>query len=312
MKEKTRIALVGCGRWGSNCLRDLNSLNCDVVVVAVSEESEQRARAGGAAGLVRTVADLPAIDGIVVATPTSTHADVVESLLDRKVPIFVEKPITADANRARSLAAAAPDRIFVMDKWRYHAGIEALRDLASSQELGPVLGLRLTRMQWKTPHTDVDDVWILAPHDLSICLEILGYIPEPKSAAGEVIDRRATTLFAVLGESPWCVLETSGRHPQYLREIRLHCRDGIAVLNDGYADSIQIFRASADRSAQEPQPELRHISGEFPLLRELRAFVEHIHGGAPPRSSAAEGAQIVSVLAKLRQLAGLEEPSLIK
>ncbi len=312
MKRKTRVGLVGCGRWGAYCLRDLNQLDCEVVVVAVSDQTLERAKSGGAAKIVSSADELGQVDGIVVATPTSTHADVVESLLDLNIPIFVEKPITADAARARSIAAAAPDRVFVMDKWRYHHGIEALRDLATSQELGPVLGLRLTRMQWTTPHTDVDDVWILAPHDLSICLEILGVIPKPKAAAGELIDGQATSLTAVMGDKPWCVIETSGRHPRYRREVRLHCRDGIAVLDDGYAESLQIYRSSSVRTTQEPEPELRELSGEFPLLRELRAFVEHLQGGPPPRSSVAEGAMIVSVLAELRQLAGLEPAALAR
>ncbi|HEY9868070.1 MAG TPA: Gfo/Idh/MocA family oxidoreductase [Candidatus Obscuribacterales bacterium] len=306
MSRGTRVALIGCGRWGANCLRDLKSLGCDVTVVAASQDSLERARSGGASRIVSKVAELPDVQGIVVATPTSTHGQVVESVLDRGVPVFVEKPLTADPYSARRLAEAAPDLIFVMDKWRYHAGVEALRDIAVSGELGPVIGLRSVRAQWNTNHQDVDGLWILAPHDLSICLEILGFIPEPSGARGEESGGKAHSLVAFLGDRPWFVMEISARYPRYIREIRLVCRDGIAILEDGYAESIRIFRSTIPEKNEAPAPELRPISQELPLLKELRAFVEHLNGGPPPRSSAAEGAKIVDTLARLREMAGLD------
>ena len=75
------------------------------------------------------------------------------------------------------------------------------------------------------------------------------------------------------------------------------CEDGVAVLTDGYSDHVLV--------ATGPEPEKRPISTELPLLRELRAFVEHLAGGPPPRSSAREGSEIVKTIAELRTLAGL-------
>ena len=65
----TTVALVGCGRWGRHVLRDLVTLGCEVVVTARSDESRARAEDGGAALVVRSVADLPAVDGAVVCYP---------------------------------------------------------------------------------------------------------------------------------------------------------------------------------------------------------------------------------------------------
>ena len=75
------IALVGCGRWGRHVLRDLMTLGVRVVVVARDPQSIAAARAGGAVEVVASVEALPAVDGAVVATPTSTHADVVMRLV---------------------------------------------------------------------------------------------------------------------------------------------------------------------------------------------------------------------------------------
>lgn len=275
-----RVGLVGCGNWGKHILRDLKELGCEVPVVTSSGR----------------VADLDGVDGIVVATPTTTHAEITEEALEHGVPVFVEKPLTDDPDAAERLAAAAPDRLFVMDKWRYHPGVELLAEIARSGELGRVVGLRTTRIGWGNPH-DVDAVWILAPHDLAISLEIFGSLPEPKSAVATSIDGTAEGLFGVLGERPWHALEVSARSIDRRREVTLLCEDGVATLAEGYSDHVLV--------ATGPQPERRPISTEFPLLRELRAFVEHLSGGPRPRSSAREGAEIVKAVAELRSLAGL-------
>ena len=313
MTNKLSVGLIGCGRWGRHILRDLLSLGCDVTVVSASETGRQNARDGGAARIVEFVGQLPRVSGLIVATPASTHAQVIESLLGLDVPIFTEKPMTADRESALRLARKAPEHLFVMDKWRYHAGIEMLRDIARTEELGPVEGLRTTRAQWGSPHVDVDISWILTPHDLSIALEVLGKIPKPRCAIAEKTDGELTSLLGILGGEPdsvgdpWLIVEVSSRHPQHRREVRLHCRDGVAILDDGYSPGIAVTRSENSRAGETPESELRPISQELPLLRELRTFVEHLQGGPPPRSSAAEGALVVSAIADLRSLAGLDK-----
>jgi len=291
----------------------LLSLGCDVTVVGSSEAGRQNARDSGATKIVEHIGHLPQVSGLVVATPTSTHAEVIESLLELNAPIFTEKPMTADRESALRLARKAPERLFVMDKWRYHAGVEMLRDIARAEELGPVQGLRTTRTQWGNLHPDVDISWTLMPHDLSIALEVFGKIPKPRYAMAEKTDGQVTSLLGILGGEPdgpgkpWLIVDVSSRHPQHRREVRLHCRDGVAILDDGYSPGVSVTRSESFRAGQTPESELRPISQELPLLRELRTFVEHLQGGPPPRSSAAEGALVVSAIADLHLLAGLDK-----
>ena len=293
-----RIALVGCGRWGRNILRDLLALGAAVTVVDPDAAARAAARAAGAGVALAELDGLGAIDGAVVATPTSSHAAAIEVLLARAVPLFCEKPLTAEPRDAAHLAARAGGHLFVMDKWRYHPGVEALAALARSGELGPVIGLRTTRLGRHT-HADVDAVWILAPHDLSIALEILGALPEPRAAVAECDGRGAVGLLGVLGERPWHVLEVSAAAVEWRREIRLHCRDGVAVLPDAESPQLSIHRRDGIVTT-------RPLDREWPLRRELRAFLAHLAGGPPPRSSATEGAAIVAALAALRRLAGVD------
>jgi predicted dehydrogenase len=297
------VGLVGCGRWGRHVLRDLRSLGCDVTVVARSEATRRAALDGGADRVVDSCSSLPAVDGIVVVTPTTTHAEVVDEVLDRRVPVFVEKPLTDDPESARRLAVAAPERVFVMHKWRYHPGIEMLAGVSRSGELGRVVGLRTTRLGWGNPHGDVDGVWMLAPHDVSIVLEVLGSIPQAVSAVGEWVDGLMTGLVGTLGVDPWATIEVSMAHPIRRREVRLICEHGVAVLPDAYSDSVIVARGRLQRDVTLDE-ERRQVSTELPLVRELRAFVEHLAGGPPPRSSAAEAVAEVEAIAALRAACG--------
>lgn len=298
------MGLVGCGHWGRHILRDLKVLGCRVAVVARSEQSHARAAEGNADVVVERDVDLPDVRGIVVATPTATHASIVDGLLGRGVPIYVEKPLTADPASAHRIAERAGDQVFVMDKWRYHPGIEAIAEIARKEELGRVRGLRTARLNWGNPHTDVDSVWILLPHDLSIAWEVLGHIPAPRGAVADPAGGGdAHGLSAILGEDPWFAFESSDRFGEHFREVRLLCDEGVAVLRSAYEDAIEIWRPGSE--LRKPAVERRAISTEWPLVRELRAFVEHLDGGPPPRSSAAEGAHTVETIAQLRALAGL-------
>jgi predicted dehydrogenase len=300
MSTRPRIALVGPGRWGANVLRDLKALECDVWAVARSAASVARARERGADGIVGAIDDLPSVDGAVVCTPETTHHDVIEALrAAQDVPVFVEKPLTADPDQADALAARHAGRLFVMDKWRYHPGVAALAAIARTGELGAVQGVHSRRVTLGHRYRDVDTVWVHLPHDLSIVLEILGELPAARHAVEERVGGERVGLHAVLGAAPWVAVEVSCVAPGHRRELRLVCEGGVAQLDGGWAEEVHVLRDVAD----DPVPEVRPLTGELPLLAELRAFVGHLAGGPPPRTSAEDGALVVRRIAELGELA---------
>ena len=236
---------------------------------------------------------VPPVDGAVVAVPTRRHADVIESLAPRGVPIFCEKPLTDDADSARRLAAAHR-RLFVMDKWRYHPAVEELARIARDGELGAPRALRTARVQPEVTGHDVDAVWILAPHEISIAREILGALPRAVRADGAASGLSACSLSAECESGGVAfTFEISSKAPRRRREVELVCERGAARWTLDRENEIQIVGGKT-----------RFVSPEPPLDRELRAFRSYVRGGPPPKSPAREGAEVVALIEDLRALAG--------
>jgi predicted dehydrogenase len=305
VRRGTNIGLIGCGLWGRNILRELQHLGVRVVVAESGPENRATANSAGAEAVVATVGELPQVDGFIVATPASTHAGIAASLLSRDVPVFVEKPLTTSVAEAEQLAETGAGRLFVMHIWRYHPGVQLLAEIARSGELGPVHGLRSTRANWRSPRLDVDTVWNLAPHDLTLTLAVLGKIPQPRFALAEMLDGRAVGIVAVLGEIPWAVFELSNRYRDKRREVRLHCRDGVAVMANPDNNEIELIREGDLSIPFNSRTEKINYAVESPLRRELQAFIEHLAGGPPPPTGVEEGVAVVKAVAEIRRLAGL-------
>lgn len=291
------VLLLGCGRWGRNILRDLVSLGRPVIVVDTSEEACALA-APLAQATHRDLDFDQRFAGVIVATPASHHAAAIECVAPWKTAIFVEKPLAtsvADAERAVSLAA---DRLFVMDKWRYHPGVEALATLAASGEFGPVRALRTWRLGAGYAHDDVDPIWTLLPHDLAIVREILGCLPDATGAFAERADGRLCGIDARLGTDAACVLEISTGRPEHRRRVEVRFANATGVLDGACDTAIEIRSVKGVRTID--------VGNEPPLRRELDAFLKYLDGGPPPKSSASDGVEIVRRIAELRTLAGLD------
>lgn len=304
------IGLIGCGIWGRAILRDLLSLGVSVKVfdsgqsTVGSQQSETTHHSSPQRRPLIThhssLTDLADTDGLIVATPSSTHRAVLEKVLPWQLPTFVEKPLTTSLEDARFLASHPNSTyIYMMHVWRYHGGIQLLGELARSGKLGIITALRSTRSNWTSPRTDTDSVWNLAPHDLTIALEILGYIPTPKAAAIEWHQGMARGMTALLGDSPFVQIEVSNRSPDKRREVRLFGTEGVAVLADEKVDFVDVYYGD---DLSHPSP-LRHEKIYFdntpPLRRELAAFIGFLKGGPAPISNFQEGLLTIEVLEKL-------------
>lgn len=293
------IGLIGCGLWGRHILRDLKSCGVAVHVVAQSESSRGNAVSLGADSIGRALSDLPAVDGYVVAVPSSLHADIIEALLPSNRPIFTEKPMTTDPASARRIVENAGDRVFVMHKWRYHPGIERMRQEIAGGGVGELLAIHIQRWGWGCPHRDTDAIWILMPHDLSIVLHWLGFIPPLRQVRPTVLGPADMGVIAQLGGNggPPITIDMSIVAPEHRRTFTIVGSKASMELRDSYDTAIRVRRGAP--AAADATVESIAIGQDLPLLLELQAFLAYLEGGPPPMSSAREGLLMVERTAEI-------------
>jgi predicted dehydrogenase len=258
----------------------------------------------GARRVVTRLSEVSEVNGIVIATPTSLHSDHLLEAITFGVPVFCEKPLTNSVVTAHEVLQQGGDRIFVMDKWRYHPAIIKMAEIAREQTYGKVVSLDTVRTQWGNPHSDVDASWILLPHDLSIALEIFGEVPSVAASSAIVIgnelkqlatqwnfsdDRTLTTVIGISSQTS-------------TRQVSLYCEQGVVTLKGGWDEHLEVklFEVlPSDKVQQIPTP------GELPLLSELRTFLTYLNGGPAPKSNAQEAFAIVQGVESAQELAGL-------
>lgn len=298
-----RIGLIGCGGWGRHILRDLKTCGAVVHVVAKSDASRQNAAVHNAESIVEDVADLPMIDGYIVAAPSSLHAKIIEGLLPTNRPIFTEKPMTTDVESAKRIARRAGDRVFVMQKWRYHPGIERMRQEIASGTLGEICGIHIQRWGWGCSQDDVNAVWTLVPHDLSIVLHWLGRVPPLRWVRTSVSGAADLALVAQLQDDggPPITIDMSVVAPEHRRTFTVVGTKASLELRDSYDTAIRVRRGAPGDPAV--RAETIEFSNDMPLVLEIQAFLGYLKGGPAPLSSAEEGLLIVERTAEIDQAA---------
>ena len=303
-----KIGLIGYGIWGQKIARDLVSLG---VVLNVFDSNRE---------VVSSTHNLPVrghysfsdllevgCDGYVIATPASTHCTLIHQLIPQGKPIFVEKPLVITAEEVTSLVQFVDQNVFVMHIWKYHPGIRALRKLIDAGKIGNVLFIKSERCNWTSPRQDLDSIWNLLPHDLTICEALLGKVPDPQFAISEQHHGVPRGMTVILGDQPYFQTEISNRYWEKKREIRVHGTEGVVVLRDERADHVEYFQGDDSTDYEDVQVEkLPFDHTQSALEIELSTFLNYLKGGTAPPTNLEEGIRITNVILQLRQMANID------
>ncbi len=302
------VGLIGCGNWGKRILTQLIKLGCEVSVVARSQQSIDNARHAGATQVLSDIGELKNPEGMIIVTSTETHFDVIEESLPFKVPIFVEKPITANLEQTSLLRRKAAGQIFVMDKYRYHPAIKTLAELIATKELGNIRAVKTKRYGWGISKGPINCIWDLAPHELSIVFTLLGHIPELKYKNIDFLGNKPIGFTALFGDSPTVSCEVAKGCQSNMREVRVLFSKGLAIWNDKEeGDSIRIFTLQDLEHSNKNAGTIVKVLKEDPLVLELQAFLALLDGGPEPMSNLDDAylfAQRISEIADISLLQG--------
>lgn len=303
MQVNKKVGLIGCGRWGKNILRDLIAQECSVTVFERSADGREYAKNMGIHSIYADLSETDEVlDGYVVAVQTENHYQVLKKLADYCRPVFVEKPMVSDLTQAYELAEFMGDRLFVMHKWRYHPGVKALAELRRSGRYGKLQRLMTRRVQWGHPHRDVDALWILMPHDASIVLHILGYLPPVRAVQATTVENSINSVVAFLGDEPSVTIDISAINPGTSRLINVFFERAVVSLMDPLANHLEVRYLDEQGNATENVDTIP-IATDWPLLLEIKAFIHFLKGGERPDSSIEDELRILSTLSDIRTLA---------
>jgi len=189
----TRIGVIGCGYWGPNLIRNLTKVT-DCQVVAVADKRAERLEAVkhlnpgmSVTTAARELVDSDSIDGIVIATPISTHFEIAKACLTHGKHVLIEKPMTTNVADARQLIHLAQEngRVLMVDHtFIYSGAVRKLREIIDSGELGEIYYYDSVRLNLGLFQPDVSVLWDLAPHDFSLLTYLLDKRPVHVSALG--------------------------------------------------------------------------------------------------------------------------------
>src|SRR5262245_2434576 len=183
--DRLRVGLIGYGYWGPNLIR--NFAACPLTeVAAVCDASPARQAAVTrtypgmkVVGSVDELLDLP-LEAVAIATPVSTHFPLAMRCLEAGKDVLVEKPLAATVREAQTLADRANclGRVLMVDHtYLFNNAVRRMKSLFEAGELGDLYYLDSIRINLGLFQSDVNVIWDLAPHDLSIVEHILGMAP---------------------------------------------------------------------------------------------------------------------------------------
>ena len=316
------VAVVGYGYWGSKHVRVLSTMP-DVAVTVVDSNL---ARIGEAAahypaiqGTATDLADvLDQVDAVLVATPPGSHYMVAMQALKHGRHVLVEKPMATSVAQAEDLVAAAAEhdvQLMVGHTFEYNPAVRHLREIIRSGELGRVLYIDSARLSLGLYQRDVNVIWDLAPHDISITSYLLGEMPVATSvwAQRNVSPLQEDVAYLRLEfATTHAFVHVSWLNPRKVRRTTV-VGDRRLARNAAMSDHprLRIFDIGVDPGTID-DPHMAHempvtyrtgaIVSPFvpfrePLTVQDREFVDSIRAGVRSATPGERGLDIVRVLA---------------
>jgi predicted dehydrogenase len=322
MASTVRVALFGFGYWGPNLLRVFAERPDTRVVGLADPDPARRAEARQRrAGLEleanhRAFLQRADIDAVAIATPVSTHGALVREALAAGKHVFVEKPLGTDAAAAEELAQLAERNglvLMVGHTFLYSTPVRRLRQRIRDGSLGELVHIHAERLNFGRVQPDVDALWSLAPHDVSILLYLLERMPERVAARGLAHLRGVADVVSAelhFGAGPTAVVHWSWMDPCKVRRLTCIGRRGMAVYDDVdshvplvlYAHGAERLTGAGRAALSGPQADidLRSTPLPEPLAVECQHFLDCIRTRSTALSDGRFGARVVRVLVALQ------------
>jgi len=317
-----RVGIVGLGYWGPNLVRNFSELPesevtalCDIDADRLQKVSSRFPRALATAD-VDEVLDRDWVDAVVISTPTRTHYSLARKALEKGIHVFTEKPMAtsiAECEELIKLSKKNGTKLFVGHIFLYNAAVQKLKEYVTNGELGNICYIFSSRLNLGPVRTDVNALWDLATHDISIILHLIDSEPVSVNCQGlaylnnKIHDVCTVTIHFKNG--CMAILHSSWLDPNKVRQMTVVGDRKMAVYNDiDPLEKIKIYEKGIDKPLYsdnfgEFQFSYRYGDTFSPriveaesLKAECQHFIQCVQNGVEPRTNGLNGMEVVNVL----------------
>lgn len=330
MTMSLKVALIGCGYWGPNLLRNFYDHGLTVPLLADLSEARRKwvAARYPATKPVSSWEDVVSdgrIDAVAIATPPQTHYDIARAAIEQGKHVLVEKPMALRSEDCESLTALAKKRgvlLMVDHVYVYKNAVQNMRKLVDVGEMGHIRYYDSVRVNLGLFQSHVNVLWDLGPHDLSIVDYLLGGLEIDKIWASgskmKGVEHEYQVYLDIKTVNGVTVhLHLNWLSPVKIRQVMVAGEHLMAVFDENEpAEQLKIYDKGFDPGSDEKKYELLgtyrkgsmnapYLAGREALTGVVTDFVQSIETGKKPLASAEQGTRVVRVLEQAQKL--LEE-----
>ena len=316
-----RFAIIGWGYWGPKIARNLNALPHASVSMVADMDARRLVSLSISQPEIQTTTQVEDVfrsnvDAVVIATPVRTHYQIAKEALLHGKHVLVEKPLTTSVAEAEELIALADQQqrvLTVGHTFLYSPAVHEMRKMIQSGDLGKIYCVEAERVNLGLYRNDINVIWDLAPHDISILLYLFDKKLEQikVQAHAHLRSRNHDIAHLDLGYTDGMAahIHVSWLHPCKIRRVTVIGDAKMAVYDDtNPAEMVKIYNKGADVDV-DPVVSYRygaitipHIDWLEPLHLECEDFANAIRTGGETRSNGRFGLEVVRILAETEEV----------
>jgi len=311
-QDKQNVAVIGCGYWGKNLVRNMAELGA-LAAVADAHLPNAEAQAAQFGVPVKSIDEILAdktIEGVVIAAPAAQHAAIATQALNAGKHVLVEKPLALTVSDAETLKALGEKQnkvVMVGHLLQYHPAYIKLKQLVDAGELGELTYVYSNRLSLGKLRTEENVLWSFAPHDISMILGLMGSAPTKVTATAATqvskgIPDVCTASMEFAGGAKAHVF-VSWLHPVKEQKLVVIGSKAMAVFDDTLplATKLTLYRHGIAWNGSIPTPikadgEAVALDAGEPLKNECQHYLDAMAGTTLTRTDAAEAIRVLSVL----------------
>ena len=309
---KKNIAVVGCGYWGKNLVRNLSELGA---LTAVCDPNAELAKYYADQYDVKnfSFAEIikdAGIEGVVIAVPASLHASLAIEAMNAGKHVYVEKPLAMNQIEARQMidtSTAQGVQLMVGHLLQYHPVFIAVRGLVASGELGRLRYIYSNRLSYGKVRSEEDVIWSFAPHDISMILSLMGQEPESvRTESASILQSNiadTATVHMAFTSGLKAHIFVSWLHPYKEQKLVVIGESAMAVFDDTkpWEQKLALCHHNIDLTGVVPnlsKSDVQYVdvAQSEPLKNECQHFIDVVNGSLWPLTDGDEGLRVLNVL----------------